>query len=306
MAALTADRTDLDVFRDLGTAQVVLVPDEPGPGAWVGAPCALRVGDDVWLAYRRRRPVGHGRGYANVVARSSDGLDFRTVATIGKDTFGGESLERPALVVTDDGTWRLYVSVATPGTKHWRVDLLEAASPEGLATARPVTVMPGSEVLAVKDPVVVRHAGQWHAWASCHPLDDPEATDRMTTEHATSDDGVSWTWDGTALAGRPGAWDARGVRVSAVLLDGPDPVAFYDGRPTAEQNWEEQTGLARVLEPGRLEAVGDVPVGVSPYGLGGARYVTAVGLPDGGTRYYLEVTGPGGAHDLRTVLAPAG
>ncbi len=305
MAALTADRADVDVLRDLGTAQVVLAPDEPGPGSWVGAPCAVRIGDDVWLAYRKRRPVGRGRGYANVVARSADGLDFRTVATIGKDTFGGESLERPALVVTDDGTWRLYVSVATPGTKHWRVDLLEASSAEGLATAEPVTVMPGSDALAVKDPVVVRHDGRWHAWASCHPLDDPEATDRMTTEHATSDDGITWTWHGTALAGRPGSWDARGVRVSAVLLDGPDPVAYYDGRATAEQNWEEQTGLARVLEPGRLEAVGDAPVAVSPHGLGGARYVSAVRLPDGGTRYYVEVTGPGGAHDLRTVLAPA-
>jgi len=306
MAALTADRTGIDVLRDLGTAQVVLVPDDPGPGSWLGAPCAVRVGDEIWLAYRKRRPVGLGRGYANVVARSSDGLHFSTVATIGKDAFGGESLERPALVVTGDGTWRLYVSVATPGTKHWRVDLLEAATAEALATARPVTVMPGSDQLAVKDPVVVRHAGRWHAWASCHPLGDPEATDRMTTEHATSDDGVAWTWHGTALGGRPGAWDARGVRVSAVLLDQPDPVAFYDGRATAEQNWEEQTGLARVLEPGHLQAVGDAPVGVSPHGLGGARYVSAVRLPDGGTRYYVEVTRPDGAHDLRTVLAPAG
>src|SRR4051812_998593 len=235
MAALTADRTGIDVLRDLGTAQVVLAPDDPGPGSWLGAPCAVRVGDGIWLAYRKRRPVGLGRGYASVVARSSDGLHFSTVATIGKDAFGGESLERPALVVTDDGTWRLYVSVATPGTKHWRVDLLEAATAEGLATAQPVTVMPGSDQLAVKDPVVVRHAGRWHAWASCHPLDDPEATDRMTTEHATSDDGVAWTWHGTALGGRPGSWDARGVRVSAVLLDQPDPAAFYDGRATAEQ-----------------------------------------------------------------------
>ena len=107
----------------------------PGPGAWAGGPCALRVGDDVYLAYRLRRPVGQGRGYANVLARSADGVRFRTVATVGKDTFGGESLERPALVVTADGRWRLYVSVATPGTKHWRVDLLEAATPEGLAAA---------------------------------------------------------------------------------------------------------------------------------------------------------------------------
>ena len=279
-------------FDDIATAAVVLSPDDPGPGAWVGAPCAVRVGEDVYLAYRLRRPVGRGRGYANVVARSTDGVRFSTVATVGKEAFGAESLERPALVVTDDGRWRLYVSVATPGTKHWRVDLLEASTPEGLATAEPVTVMPGSDRLAVKDPVIVRHDGRWHAWASCHPLDDLEATDRMTTGHATSDDGVSWTWHRTALAGRDGEWDARGVRVSAVRLDGARPVAWYDGRATAEQNWEEQTGLATVDSPGQLTAVSDGPVGVSPDGLGGLRYVTFVGLADGSTRFYVEVTRP--------------
>jgi len=291
-------------FGDLESAPVVVAPEQDGPGAWAGGPCALSVGDDVYLAYRLRRPVGQGRGYANVVARSSDGLNFTTVATVGKDHLRGESLERPALVVTDDGRWRLYVSVATPGSKHWRVDLLEAATAEGLATAQPRTVMPGSDRLAVKDPVVVHHDGTWHAWASCHPLDDPDATDRMTTEYATSDDGVGWTWHGTALAGRAGSWDARGVRVTAVRLDGPDPVAWYDGRATAEQNWEEQTGLARIVEPGHLTALGAEPVGVSPSGLGGLRYVSVVTLADGSNRFYVEVTRPDGAHDLRTVLVP--
>ena len=181
---------------------------------------------------------------------------------------------------------------------------LLASTRGGLGAARPRTVRPGSDRLAVKDPVVVHHAGQWHAWASCHPLDDPDQTDRMTTEHATSDDGVDWTWHGTALAGRPGGWDARGVRVAAVRLDGPRPVAWYDGRATAEQNWEEQTGLATVDEPGHLTAVGTGPAGVSPYGLGGLRYVSPVRLPDGSTRFYVEVTRPDGAHDLRTVLVP--
>ena len=211
---------------------------------WAGAPCAVRVGQDVYLAYRLRRPVGQGRGYANVVARSTDGVRFTTVATVGKDAFGAESLERPALVVTDDGRWRLYVSVATPGTKHWRVDLLEASTPEGLATAEPVTVMPGSDRLAVKDPVIVRHDGRWHAWASCHPLDDPEATDRMTTEYATSDDGVSWTWHGTALAGRAGEWDARGVRVA------PSVSTVHDRSPgTTAAPPRSRTGRSRPAWP---------------------------------------------------------
>ena len=94
-------------------------------------------------------------------------------------------------------------------------------------------------------------------------------------------------------------------RVTAVRLDGPNRVAWYDGRATAEQNFEEQTGLARVVEPGRLTALGAETVGVSPYGLGGLRYVSVVGLADGETRFYVEVTRPHGAHDLRTVHVPA-
>jgi hypothetical protein len=33
------------------------------------------------------------------------------------------------------GRWRLYLSCATTGTRHWRVELLEAASPDAFATS---------------------------------------------------------------------------------------------------------------------------------------------------------------------------
>jgi hypothetical protein len=289
-------------FSPTADSQVVVAPDEPGPGAWAGAPSALLHDGVFYLAYRLRRPIGHGRGFANVLARSRDGVRFETVATLGKDAFGAESLERPALAVTADGTWRIYVSCATPGTKHWRVDLVEAATPEGLASAPGRTVLAGSPELAVKDPVIVEHEGTWHMWASCHPLGDPEQTDRMTTDYATSDDGVLWAWHGTALRGTAGAWDARGTRVAAVLLDQAEPIAYYDGRATAEENWEERTGVARIAALDTFEALGTAPVGESPHGLGGLRYVSAVRLPEGGTRLYYEITRLDGAHELRTTL----
>lgn len=289
-------------FSPQARSQVVVAPVGSGPGAWAGAPSALLHDGVFYLAYRLRRPIGHGRGFANIVARSRDGVRFETVATLVKEAFGAESLERPAIAVTADGTWRAYISAATPGTKHWRVDLLEAATPEGLAAATARTILPGSAELAVKDPVVVQHEGRWHLWASCHPLADPEATDRMTSEYASSDNGVSWTWHGSALRGRVGRWDARGTRVTAVRLDQAEPIAYYDGRATAEENWEERTGVARIAELGSFEAIGDAPVGASPYGLGGLRYVSAVRLPDGDTRLYYEVTRPDGAHELRTTL----
>ncbi len=282
-----------------------MAPEDPRPGSWAGGPSAQLVDGTWWLAYRLRRPVGEGRGFGNVLARSADGVRFEPVAALGKDRFGAESLERPALVHTPDGRWRLYVSCATPGTRHWRVDLLEADTVEGLATAPPRTVLPGSDQAGVKDPVV-RHDGvQWHLWASVHPLDDPDATDRMTTEHATSPDGVEWTWRGTALAGTEGSWDARGVRFTAVVLDGSRTWAVYDGRATAAENWEERTGLA--VHDGELgfRAAGDGPFLQSPHPPHGLRYADVVGLPGGGARWFYEATRPDGAHELRTVVLPA-
>jgi hypothetical protein len=290
----------------LRSAHVVVSPADRQPGSWAGGPSALHTDDRFYLAYRLRRPIGQGRGYRNVVAVSDDGLHFDEIARVERHQFGADSLERPALVVTDDGRWRLYVSCATANSKHWRVDLLEAATPEGLASATPRTVLAGSSEVAVKDPVVVWDDGQWHLWASVHPLERWDEADRMTTDYATSPDGVDWTWHATVLAGRVGEWDARGVRVSSVLIAGDDLVASYDGRATAEQNWEELTGVAHATRNGSgrfglLTAIDGPPLR-SPAGLGGLRYVSAVRLPDGSTRVYYEVTCADGAHELRTEL----
>jgi hypothetical protein len=286
-------------------AVTVVPPPGDGPGFWAGAPSAVLVDGIFYLAYRLRRPIGQGRGYAVVIARSSDGERFTEIATVSRDSFGADSLERPALVHTPEGTWRLYVSCSTPGSPHWWVDLLEAGTPDGFDPARRRTVLPGDAHTAVKDPVVLRHGGRWHLWASCHPLDDPTATDRMDSRYATSPDGVSWTWHGTALSPRPGTWDGRGVRISAVLADGARPVAFYDGRASAEENWSERTGLAVGVTLDRFHAIPGGPVATSPHTGGGLRYVSAVALPGGGCRLFYEGTRPDGAHELRTEHHPS-
>jgi hypothetical protein len=276
-----------------------------GPGHWAGAPSAYATDDAVHLAYRVRKPVEEGRGHGNVIARSTDGLTFETVAVLHKDDFGAESLERPAIVQTDDGTWRLYVSCATPGTKHWRVDVVESRRPEDLSSAPPRTVLPGDETYGVKDPVLLRHQGAWHLWAAVHPLDDPDATDRMTTQRAVSADGVDFTWQGTALAGRPSEWDSRGARVTAVIAGTP-MLAFYDGRASAEENWEERTGLAVGVKGrfGDFTAHDVEPVGSSPFGGHGLRYVSVIEWA-GQLRAYYEVATADGSHELRTCRLPA-
>ena len=79
----------------------------------------------------------------------------------------------------------------------------------------------------------------------------------MTTEYATSADGLTWTWHGTALSGTPGRWDSRGTRVSAVRFDGDAITAYYDGRASAAENYEERTGVATGSDAAALTAVGD-------------------------------------------------
>ena len=95
-----------------------------------------------------------------------------------------------------------------------------------------------------------------------------------------------------------------GAQVTSVLLRPDEVVTYYDGRTTAEQNWEEQTGLAFGVEPGALHTDGERPVATSPHHGGGLRYVSVVTTADGGHRMYYEATGPDGAHDLRTEYVP--
>jgi hypothetical protein len=288
----------------LERSRLVVEPPGDGPGHWAGAPSACLVDGTLYVAYRLRRPIGRGRGYAVVVARSDDGLHLETLSVIESHRMGAESLERPALLRGPGKTWRLYLSCATPGTKHWRIELLEAADPSAFDPGTARVVLPGDEHVGVKDPVIMRANGRWHLWASCHPLADPDEADQMVTDYATSDDGVDWRWQGTALGRRPGEWDARGVRVAAVVpYDGRVSVC-YDGRASAAENCEERTGVAVGAGFGRLEPVGTAPAAASPYG--GLRYVCAVPLPDGGWRVYYEATRADGAHELRVEVSRNG
>jgi hypothetical protein len=280
---------------------VVIAPPGTGPGYWAGAPSAALGDDGIYLAYRLRRPIGAGRGYAVAVARSADGVHFETLTTIRREEVGAESLERPELVRDHSGRWRLYLSCATPGTKHWRIELLEGANPAEFDASRRTVVLPGDAKTGVKDPVI-RLNSTWQMWACCHPLADPADADQMVTDYATSSDGLDWTWHGTALAGRPGCWDSRGTRISAVWQDGDRVIAYYDGRATAAENYEERTGIAVGTEPESLSAFGAHPAAESPYAGRGLRYLDVLDLPDGTHRIFYEMTRPDGAHELRTEL----
>lgn len=285
----------MSAFPLPGSAPAVVAASAPGEGVgwWSGSSSAALDGDGTFVIAYRVRTGAQGRG-TNVVARSEDGERLTTVATIDQARFGAQSLERPALVRTDEGRWRLYVCPASPApSKHWWIDVLEADDPARLATAEARTVFPGDDRIGVKDPLVQRTAdGGWQAWICCHPLDAPGEEDRMTTGYATSEDGLEWDWQGTVLEPRDGTWDQRGARLTTVL---PDGRAAYDGRASKEENWFERIGLARHLGDGRIEATNDDAAF-------DARYLDVLPLPGGGHRIWYEARLPDESHELRTEL----
>jgi hypothetical protein len=77
---------------------------------------------------------------------------------------------------------------------------------------------------------------------------------------------------------------------------------LYDGRPTAQANWCEQTGVATTNgPPATLVALSGPPM-ASPHSDGALRYASVVTLPSGERRAYFEAARPDGAHDLLTHL----
>ncbi len=264
-----------------------------GPQQWAGAPSAVLDADGaVLLVYRVR---GDG-GDVDVVARSTDGERFQTLVELRPEQFGASMVERAALVAVDGG-WRLYVSCATPGGPHWWIGAVEARTIDALAAADVRPIFPGDAVTACKDPVIRRRGGLWQAWVCCHHLDIPGEEDRMSTAFATSVDGIVWDWHGTVLAGRAGAWDARGARVTTVLADGR---AAYDGRASAAENWFERTSVAVPTGDGRPGLCADASAPVLD-----VRYLDVLALPDGRQRIFYEARLPDESHELRTELHPA-
>ena len=260
-----------------------------GTGNWIGAASASIHGDYIYLAYRDRHPVDKGRGNHAYVARSpiENGIHFDVLCAIDKADMDAESLERPALDVTPDGDWDLYLSCATFSSKHWRIERLRARRPEDFSASTRHTVFPGSAEFGIKDPVLL-HGEHLRIWATLHPLTEgDENADKMTSVDAL--DGQ------TVMVPEPGTWYSRGTRLTAVVGDH----AYFDGRASAAENFEERTGIAQWN--GSRYVYVDGPAS-SPFGGGALRYVSVIALPGGRQRLYYECATEYGSHELRTEL----
>ena len=206
---------------------------------------------------------------------------------------------------TPAGTWRLYVSCATPDTKHWWIEAIDADRPEDFADRPPhrraARLRHGRGQGPRDRASTTRRLARLDLRAPAHRAQVTRTGCR--TAYHRSDDGLVWERHGTVLAPRPGAWDARGARVSDVVSLDP-LVVLYDGRPRAEDNWHETTGRGPGHvpgDPGSVLVADDAEPLRSPYSDGACRYAASVTMPDGTLRYYLELARPDGAHDLVTI-----
>jgi hypothetical protein len=298
-------------------AEVVLEPEAPGAGYWVGAPSVRWHAGRVWLTYRRRRPRGvhPDRGYVACIAASDDGLRFQDVARLPKEALGTSSVERTALLPDPRGTgWIWLVSYVDPADGRWRVDGLAADRIEELprGTRFPVLTAEAIGGEGVKDPVPVSGPDGVYLILSCaerageadpaalHGTHDAYNTGlvRCFTGLASSVDGRRWRWHGPIL--EPGSgWDAYQARLGAVLPAGTHWVGLYDGSASVAENYEERLGVAVSPDLVRwTRLTPEAPAVVSRGATGSVRYADFLPSPDG-LWLYFECSRPDGSHDLR-------
>jgi hypothetical protein len=309
-------RTDIAIPFDPDAGTTVFEPQGKGSGWWVGAPSVFFTGDAWYLAFRTRRPQPE-RGGLFQVAKSIDGERFEVIASIRKEELGTSSIERGALLRTDEGIWRLYLSYVDPADDRWRIDLIEAASPEDLTAGSRIPILGAADIAAegIKDPWIARVGDIWHMIVSWAPTPEGAShadmhgtrdiyntgTSKSLTGLATSKDGLAWEWHGAILEPSGDGWDAYAARINTVYVENGQFVGLYDGSKRVTENYEERCGAAvsTDLRTWARVSVGGPIVGPNG-GPGSVRYAEAV-QGDGWVRFYYEYTRPDGAHELRTV-----
>lgn len=295
-------------------------PPGKGRGYWIGAPGVIY--DDerekFYIYFRRRRPrdIGPDRGYECGISESSDGISFNEIWTAPKSQFGSISVERGALVKTLEGKYRLYLGYVDPSDNMWKIDMVEADSPEKFnPETRKLIFAPedcGIEgVEGVKDPYILIVGGKYYMLVSY--ATNPKATDGLhdtadvfntgnissNTGLALSSDGINFEWMGDILSPPGSGWNAYAARIACVLYIPPIFNAFYDGGADVSENYEEKTGLAITFNLMNYQHVSEkAPLLTSPHASGSLRYMDVVRL-DGYIYYYYEYARPDGSHELR-------
>ncbi len=323
---------------DPAAARVAVAPERPVRGYWFGGGNMAAGPDGRLYLCGRYRSAGDSRtgldlgdrGRELAVFASSDGgrswekvlsFDKAAVSPDGSEVL---SIEGSALRFSPDRV-DLYVSsekrvpypapveaFRKPGTGIWTIERLTAPTPEGLAGARPRTILSSGDpaTLQVKDPFLAERPGGGHYLFFCH----------HSFNWSSSNTGYVPVGPDGRVEGPPvfdawprgPAWDVAITRGTCVLpLPEPPPgaetpasdwpagigLAFYDGgeclrnldehatsvkRPRG-YSCEELGGLGRFTDddPRTFVRISEIfPEFTSPDGTGCLRYVDVLAAPD--------------------------
>ena len=296
-------------------AFVVEEPPGSGAGHWAGAPGAFSDGETVYIVYRLRWPRPT-RGGELRIARGN-GERFETIWIAKREDFGSQSIERCAILRTGR-TWRLYVSYVDGIDDRWRIDVIEAGTPDSFDPAARRLALDAdiAKAVAVKDPWIRRVGDRWWMFVSygrrpegdarrLHASGDALSTGAVKSQTglATSSDGLRWTWEGKVLGAASKGWDKATSRLTTAFRSGDEWLGLYDGASDISENYEERCGMARSADLRTWERIGSEPAVGAAGGAGTVRYVESVVL---GKRllFFFERTRADGAHELCMSSAP--
>ena len=297
-------------------------PPGSGYGYWAGAPSAAFDASSgrFYVYYRVRRPLSEGRGGECRIAVSDGDGKLETVWSATKEDFGANSIEKGCLFRDPSGRWRLYLCYEVgrgydrnPPT--WRIDLLEADSPERFSPAhtRPVIDAPMYGFTFAKDPTVVVVGGEYLVYTSVgipQQHDEADAGGVIRTRGRgwaalhRSCDGVNFPTAQIVMRPSQSGWDAFNVRITSVCYLAPAWLAFYDGATHRADSYDEFCGLAVTQDLVNFRSVSVAsPWAKSPHASGSIRYLDA--LPVNETmHYFYEYTRPDESHELRHSAVP--
>jgi hypothetical protein len=296
-------------------AALIELPPGSATGYWAGAPGAFSDGEHIYLVYRLRWPRPR-RGGEVRIARG-DGERFVTIWRATREDFGSQSIERCA-ILREGRRWRLYVSYVDGLDDRWRIDVIEAGTPESFdpAARRQALGPDKAGAVAVKDPWIRRVDDRWWMFVSygqrpdgddrkVHASGDALSTGAVKSETglATSVDGVRWKWEGKVLAAAAKGWDQATARLTTAFRSADEWVGLYDGASDISENYEERCGMARSADLRTWERIGSGPAIGAAGGPGTVRYVESVVFGERAL-FFFERTRADGAHELCTTSAP--
>lgn len=301
--------------------QTILEAPGSGPGHWAGAASVIYDPEskNFYLYYRLRRPRGQepDRGYECQIAQSQDGQNFSPIWQAEKSQFQSLSVERAALMKTPKGAFRLYISFVDVADGKWKIDCIEAASPDKFEPRERFRVLDPDDLglAGVKDPYIWPNGEKYFCFVSYAPQPQKIASSAEPDLHksgdvfatgltssntglATSEDGISFTYEGDVLSPGEG-WDAGASRLTSILHLPPAYLAFYDGAVSVEENYEEKTGVASSLDLRNFKRLSTKqPFLTSPHSSKSLRYMSTV-MVGKETYFYYEYARPDGSHELR-------